>query len=864
MLYSFLINRATTDMKAEELHDAVLDDKHLSERLDTLQSKIVSLDAQLAELRSQRDTLNAELKSNGATQALEQIDWQISEKEQILLTLRNEYEKAVAFLISRSAAWRNNTETMLKTINTSSYNLLQAGIASRISDIREEGRSFFEKASALTNIDVNLITKTGTAGLSESSRLADNLRTHAIEINSRLRDEQELLSKQRAELLNEQKSLESGIYRFPQDAIDLKAAVSSRLRTIAKKDINVRIIAEVAEIKNDRWRNAIEGYLNTQKFYLIVPQEYFRDALRVFDAIKREKKVYGTGIIDIEKLKKLNPSADNGSLADEIITDDADVQLFINFTLGRVQKCDNVQELRRFRISITDEGVIYQNFVVRAMNPERWSKPAIGQGAIQRRLDTVKMEINSLTEKVAVCANVKMGLDAAGSLLALSESEIENIILSAKNMSAIPNLQDELASLRKNREAVDTTTKELLESRIAILNNDIANMDARLRNDNTDKGVLEEKQRRLKDESIPKLKAELEELELLISSHYTEEWIESTGFPRYKRELLTREKADQIAAAFPREQSRVRNIKEDTWETLIDLRRNYNDKYKMGFDIKAYENNVYDDAWLELSENQLPEYQVRITDAKSKAFEQFQEDFISRLQNNVKSAKRQIDELNIALKDASFGEDTYRFKIIPNPEKKRYYDMIMDEMITQGGYNLLSIQFNEKYKEEIAELFANITTDDGGGTSEYERRVREYTDFRSYLSFDLEVWGQDGESQRLSKTLGKKSGGETQTPFYIAVLASFAQLYRTGRDKTHKTSRLIIFDEAFSKMDSERIVRSIELLRKFEFQAILSAPPDKIGDIATLVDRLIGVQREGKHTRVWSADPKQMEEHSDV
>jgi uncharacterized protein YPO0396 len=104
------------------------------------------------------------------------------------------------------------------------------------------------------------------------------------------------------------------------------------------------------------------------------------------------------------------------------------------------------------------------------------------------------------------------------------------------------------------------------------------------------------------------------------------------------------------------------------------------------------------------------------------------------------------------------------------------------------------------------------------------------------LSFDLEVGNREGEAQRLSKTIDKKSGGETQTPFYGAVLASFAQLYRVGREKTAKTSRLIIFDEAFSKMDGERIVKSVEFLRKFNFQAILSAPPDTIEDIATLVD----------------------------
>ena len=90
-------------------------------------------------------------------------------------------------------------------------------------------------------------------------------------------------------------------------------------------------------------------------------------------------------------------------------------------------------------------------------------------------------------------------------------------------------------------------------------------------------------------------------------------------------------------------------------------------------------------------------------------------------------------------------------------------------------------------------------------------------------------------------------------------MASFAQLYRTGKDKSYPTARLIIFDEAFSKMDGERIIRSIELLRRFHFQVILSAPPDKVGDIATLVDRNLCVYRKGIQTTVQSFSPKHAE-----
>jgi uncharacterized protein YPO0396 len=111
--------------------------------------------------------------------------------------------------------------------------------------------------------------------------------------------------------------------------------------------------------------------------------------------------------------------------------------------------------------------------------------------------------------------------------------------------------------------------------------------------------------------------------------------------------------------------------------------------------------------------------------------------------------------------------------------------------------------------------------------------------------------------------MGKKSGGEMQTPFYIAVLASFVQLYRVGRDKTPNTLRLIIFDEAFSKMDGERIIQSIGLLRRFDFQVIFAAPPDKVPDIAALADRNLCVLRECRKTRVRAFDPRRLERLAD-
>lgn len=74
-------------------------------------------------------------------------------------------------------------------------------------------------------------------------------------------------------------------------------------------------------------------------------------------------------------------------------------------------------------------------------------------------------------------------------------------------------------------------------------------------------------------------------------------------------------------------------------------------------------------------------------------------------------------------------------------------------------------------------------------TDEENPNIKLYTDYRTYLNFDLKVKHPGSiEGQRLSKTLFTKSGGENQTPFYIAIVASFAQLYHV-----YLTRILIIF-----------------------------------------------------------------------
>ena len=200
------------------------------------------------------------------------------------------------------------------------------------------------------------------------------------------------------------------------------------------------------------------------------------------------------------------------------------------------------------------------------------------------------------------------------------------------------------------------------------------------------------------------------------------------------------------------------------------------------------------------------------------------------------------------MKNARFGNDKYEFSVKANPDYIDYYNMITSEKLDSAEYTLFSYEFEELYKDTIENLFSQIIGYDKSDTEAAEA-VQKFSRYSTYLTFDLYKIDDNGIKEPLSKTISTKSGGEVQTPFYVAILASFAQVYKVNstRNQTDNTIRLVIFDEAFNKMDPERIYESIEMLRKFDLQAIICSPTEKAGDIMPICDRtlLVDKQRDG-------------------
>jgi uncharacterized protein YPO0396 len=99
------------------------------------------------------------------------------------------------------------------------------------------------------------------------------------------------------------------------------------------------------------------------------------------------------------------------------------------------------------------------------------------------------------------------------------------------------------------------------------------------------------------------------------------------------------------------------------------------------------------------------------------------------------------------------------------------------------------------------------------------------------------------------------SGGENQSPYFVAILASYLHAYNRHETRWKEPSlALVPIDEAFSKLSGERIQDCIKAMHELDLQGVFSMSSGNIPYAFSLCDELIIIakneKREGGKTRL--------------
>lgn len=830
----YLINKSQEQIiieKIEKLNQDLENNKNLQKQKEEENAKIDSiindLKGQIDELKEIRAKSDVNIKIDNINKNIKEINLKLSD-------IYVQEEKTIKSFRNHSLIWNANITQTEK-------------IGYYISEIANKNiNELVDLIKYLNNINEQNFENLDIEAVKQLKEKVGYIISLGNNIFFNTEKEYNNNAKIKQELEKDIQKLEKGMTPYEESLINFKEEIEHKL------NIKTYILADLLEIKNPKWQNAIEGYLNTQKKYIIIEPQFFEKASEIYRALAKEnEKMHSFGLIDVEKVRKENNVRANNSLAEEIITQNEYARDYIDYLLGRVIKCESIQELRENKISITPDCMLYQGYVLRKINPKNYKYPIIGKEALKRQKEIKLEELNNIQhimEEQEIIIQISKNLKEMPNY---SDDDVQNFMGYIENSKAKTNLQTQKEELQKELDSIDMFWINNINNEIKEKENIQSQKEDEKSKNSQQIGKCKKVIEDMINVELPKANEELEtNKNNMLMLNYSNEWVENVGNEVYEKAKLKRTNI-QIFDFYSNKSRQTLKRINDKKDELIAKRSNYINKYQLPYNIMDDNNSEFDEELRKLKEIELPEYQKEIEDSKEKAYEQFRIEFLDKLKSNIEEVKSQIKSLNNALSDYYFGTDTYIFKLTPKKDYKRFYDMIMDDMLIEN-WAIGRENFYQKYAQEVKELFDKITTSDINNseisTEEYEKNIKEYTDYKTYLNFDLVVKDKNGNEQRLSKTLLKKSGGETQTPFYIAILASFAQVYRIN--ERANTLRLIVFDEAFSKMDSERIEQSIKLLKRIEFQSIFAAPPDKLQDIQELVDSTLLVLNPEEHNIV--------------
>lgn len=654
----------------------------------------------------------------------------------------------------------------------------------------------------------------------------------------------------RAELLIEKKELHDKVSEVDKRIKDLEnrnlnysANVNLLLEEIKKdfknanKNDEPKVLCELLEIVDEDWQNAIEGYLNTQRFYILVAPENFNLAVSTYEKLRKTHKLHSVGIINAAGLDHYS-NCESGSLATVVTSKNKYAKCFINKLLNKVVLCESEKELKKYSTSITKTCMVYKNNVVKGIDPRIYKSPYIGAEAYKVQLAQSKEELASLNERYKLVNTELNRVNESISVLDSDKiSEFSSKLHFIQNQKEIGvrlnDLIKEEEELKKDRTLMDIMNKlkhyeELLQSANEERDMKIAQKGSVEGNRKRDMLLLEAKQGQVDkyDSEFTAYKNEMGDLVSDAEVKYDKE-INSRGMREIKSSYEKRLAMSNAKLSTARE------------ELVIEMYK-YKEMYNFGAEASLAGYFDFKDELEKLTVHKLHKYEEDARNAKESAELEFKEQFLSKVRENIKIAQTEIERINRVLRRIEFGTDRYEFKWSPSKKFERYYKMIMNEFNLLGN-SLFSEHFNQEQKEVIKELFDKLSVEDID-----EKTKKEFTDYRTYMDYDIKITHEDGSYSLFSKVNNEKSGGETQSPFYATILSSFVQLYSQSIGGIEDSIGLVLLDEAFNNMDEYRVKGVLEFMGKLPLQVLIASPADKVALIQPYVDDTIIVYKDSK------------------
>lgn len=628
-----------------------------------------------------------------------------------------------------------------------------------------------------------------------------------------------------------------------------KEELEHRLSNLYRKKVQVSVFADLFDVVDEEWKNAIEGRMGNLKYALVTEPQYAHNAAEALRDLKRFEEVM---LINSDAIVKAEKTVWPNSLYEAVSTTYDYVDACLKHYLGRIIKCRSVAELENVREGVTPDCYSYSNYMFRHLRKKDYTTGAcIGSTVSKKMLLEYKRKQEKLSEKYMDLSTRAYGFGEIMEFETLSNYTPALLVSLSKASETLEEileekrgLEEEIRKLSEGKYRLLEEQKQELEQQHQELKLKLTSCTAQIQDKVHDIAELES--------MIRSNEERLEEAELgYIPNERTEQEI---------AEELQRVSSKTLAERFRIKAEKLEGQAEELQVELNEARMAYIAAYPSGgFTGGERSNEAYIEKLNDYRKNYEPQYQQEFDHQCSKVYQTLRENIVAKIHNDIREAVRHKNEINRMLRDTNFADSVYQIKIeAAKNEDGQFYEMLTAKELDtknvsryeiEGQLSFGEDEFYQKYEKKLnllMEKFMPPRTNDEVSLELSRKEMEKYADYRTYLHFNMYEQVEDENGIRenyVDEMAGRDSGGEGQNPKYVALLAGFAMLYMDQSNRDSKI-KLVLLDEAFSKMDQKRSEVCLKYARKLNLQLIVCVPDERLSSLIRNVDCVYGFRRD--------------------
>lgn len=799
---------------------------------ETVDKELSFLQEQNEQLQQQEKVINAQLiqvKADLQSSALGQ------KKEHL-----NDLQKRADMLAANTRRWRSVTEGLKKWSE-------------------DEYVNDYLSQMFLRNIDKfieNAVTEQKCIDLREQiadeqkqlERELKDLREEYRKIREKLEEKRTLVE----DIKNNRKSYNNNLKKAQAD-------LQQHLQFACGKDAKVFIFADLFDVQDAVWKNAVEGRMGKLRFALITEPKYAIEAAKQFRKLSRHENV---DLINSKALVESEPKCKENSLYETVKCEQDYIDACLRRFLGGIIKCETEEEMVAAGNGVTKDCYSYHNFMFRHLRKKDYEIAYIGTKVSKAKLGEYEEELAKL-EKLFKNAGEQISHMELIYKYETLESNPEDYVALSRAGEELEDTVAEMEELQKTIDKLEKGKYRELQEKEKQLEKQYEELD-----DQSSECYKKIQKKTRESESLAtNIRVKQEELDRLLLG-YVED-------ARIKEEIQKDRENASVSVCKGKYLKRI-NIAEENADLAKQERSHARDVYiaaypNCEFSGMEKDNEKYDAKLLEYQQNYEPQYQEEFEKQCGLIYKSLRDNVIAKIHGDMKGAHRHKREINRLLRETNFADSRYQIDIeAAKNADGQFYEMLMAEELDtknldndgfEGQLSLGEDLFYQKYELQIKELiekFMPAKNVDDAQLKKYQEDMEKYADYRTYLSFRMNEIVTDAEGNIIRKNYvdemaGRDSGGEGQNPKYVALLAGFAMLYMSQTNRDSKI-KLVLLDEAFSKMDQERSAVCLQYARKMDLQLIVCVPDERLQSLIRNVDSVYGFRRKNNRISMMHID----------